>query len=131
MINRGVAVEIANDIAVGEEVTIPSVNGELRGSLFVAEQEQSQAVIMVMGSGATSYRKSWVKNATGFWKPLTEMLHESGFTVLLLEKRGVNGSVGHWEHQSFEDRTQDVKDAIEYLKTLENVDEKSNRYNRI
>lgn len=35
-INRGVAVEIASDVAVGEEVTVPFANGELRGSLFAA-----------------------------------------------------------------------------------------------
>lgn len=122
VINRGVAVEMASDTTVGEEITIPSENGDLRGSFFAATKERSPAVVMVTGSGASTYRWDWREGATGFWRPLTELLQESGYAVLLLEKRGVNGSAGHWEHQSFEDRAQDVKDAIDYLKTRDNVD---------
>lgn len=122
VVNRGVAVEIASEVTVGEEVVIPSANGELRGSYFAATEDRSPAVVMVTGSQTSTYRRAWADGGTDFWKPMTELLQENGYAVLLLEKRGVNGSAGHWEHQSFEDRAGDVKDAIEYLKTRGNID---------
>jgi predicted acyl esterase len=69
---------------------------------------------LITGSSANSYRSCREKDNTGFWKPLTELLYNEGYTVLLLEKRGINGSAGHWEKQSFEDKANDVKDAIDW-----------------
>jgi pimeloyl-ACP methyl ester carboxylesterase len=122
LINHGVKRKIANNITVGEDISIPSKNGTIRASLFDNNFEKSPAVIMITGSGANSYRSSWEKDNTGFWRPLTELLHNEGYTVLLLEKRGINGSAGHWEKQSFGDRANDVKDAIDYLKARNDIE---------
>jgi pimeloyl-ACP methyl ester carboxylesterase len=121
LINRGIKREIANNITVGEDINIPSKNGTIRASLF-NNLEKSPAVILITGSGANSYRSCWEKDNTEFWKPLTELLYNEGYTVLLLEKRGINGSAGHWEKQSFEDRANDVKDAIDYLKSRNDIE---------
>jgi pimeloyl-ACP methyl ester carboxylesterase len=122
VINRGVKREIANNISVGEDISIQSKNGTIRASLFNNIMEKSPAVILITGSSANSYRSCWEKDNTGFWKPLTELLYDKGYTVLLLEKRGINGSAGHWERQTFEDRANDVKDAINYLKTRNDIE---------
>jgi pimeloyl-ACP methyl ester carboxylesterase len=122
IINRGVKREIANNISVGEDISIQSKNGTIRASLFNNNMEKSPAVIIITGSSANSYRSCWEKGNTGFWKPLTELLYDEGYAVLLLEKRGINGSVGHWERQTFEDRANDVKDAINYLKARNDIE---------
>jgi dienelactone hydrolase len=122
-INKGRAITVSNNINVGENVIIQSENGNLRASLLKNQtQNKIPAVIMVTGSGAASYRKSWENGTVSFWKPLSEILQKEGFCVLLLEKRGINGSAGHWEKQIFEDRAKDVKDAIEYLQGRNGID---------
>jgi pimeloyl-ACP methyl ester carboxylesterase len=120
--NRGIKREIANHIAVGLDVEIPSKNETIRASYFNESiLGKTPAVIMVTGSGASTFRESWEPGNTGFWKPLTELFVNNGYAVLLLEKRGINFSKGHWEHQSFEDRAEDVQDAIKYLKTRNDI----------
>jgi dienelactone hydrolase len=122
-INKGKTITISNNVNAGESIIIQSENGNIRASLLKNKtQNKMPAVIMVVGSGATSYRKSWENGTISFWKPLSEILQKEGFCVLLLEKRGINGSAGHWEKQTFEDRAKDVKDAIDYLQGRNDID---------
>lgn len=126
-LNKGETVEISSHIDVGERVIIPSAKGNLVGSYFrPSESENSPAVVMVNGSGRTSYRSAWdPEKERYFWKPVTEMLNDAGYAVLLLEKRGINGSEGHWKKESFEDRGDNVISAVHFLKNLDGID--SNR----
>jgi pimeloyl-ACP methyl ester carboxylesterase len=120
--NRGIKREISNHIAVGADLEIPSKKGTIRASYFnESGLDKSPAVIVVTGSGDSTFRESWEPGDNGFWKPLTNLFVNNGYAVLLLEKRGINGSKGHWEHQSFEDRAEDVKDAIDYLRTRDDI----------
>ncbi len=117
-------VKIDADIAVGEDVRIPDPNGDLRGSLLRAESSRSKTpgVVMIVGSGAYSYRSTYKAGEFPIWKQIAEAFLAKGWTVLFLEKRGVNGSEGHWARQSFEDRARDAISGVRYLRTRPDVD---------
>jgi uncharacterized protein len=57
-----------------------------------------------------------------FLPGIAQALSENGVAVLDLNKRGVGGSSGRWDHQSFHDRAQDGAAAIEFLKAHASVD---------
>lgn len=80
---------------------------------------------MVNGSGRTSYRTAWdPEKERYFWRPVTEALVDADYAVLLIEKRGINGSDGHWEKESFEDRAENVIAAVDFLKNMSGIDSK-------
>jgi len=115
---------IAADIRVGEEVAFESQGGTLAASLLKPEGKAgpSPAVIMVVGSGSYSYRSSWRPDRFPFWKGIGEAFLAKGYAVLFLEKKGVNGTGGHWARQSFADRAADVRAAVDYLRSRPDID---------
>lgn len=124
-LNRGEAVELSSHVEVGQSVLIPSSKGNLTGSYFPPPLQSGKhpAIVMVNGSGRTSYRTAWDPDKERyFWKPVTEMLHAAGYAVLLLEKRGINGSEGHWERESLENRADNVIAAVDFLKSQDGID---------
>jgi uncharacterized protein len=115
---------IADDIRVGEEVSFKSEAGPLAASLLKPEGSSGRlpAVVMIVGSGSYSYRSSWRPDRFGFWKGIGEAFLAKGYAVLFLEKRGVNGSGGHWAKQSFDDRAADVRAALDYVRSRPDID---------
>ena len=116
--------QIADDIRVGEEVSFKSEAEPLAASLLKPEGSSGRlpAVVMIVGSGSYSYRSSWRPDRFGFWKGIGEAFLAKGCAVLFLEKRGVNGSEGHWAKQSFDDRAADVRAALDYLRSRPDID---------
>jgi dienelactone hydrolase len=116
--------QVAADIRVGEEVSFPSQAEPLAASFLkpAGSAARLPAVVMVVGSGSYSYRSSWRPERFGFWKGIGEAFLAKGYAVLFLEKRGVNGSGGHWAKQSFADRAADVHAALDYLRSRPDID---------
>jgi uncharacterized protein len=118
------AVRIAPDVAVGEEVRFAAPGGSLAASYLrpASGDGPVPAVIMITGSGSYSYRSSFATGEFPFWKTFAETFLAKGWAVLLLEKRGVNGSDSSWAKQTFRDRAEDALAGIRYLKSRPEVD---------
>lgn len=115
---------IDGGIAVGEEVLLTSQGTPLAASFLKPEAAAGPVpgVVMIVGSGSYSYRSSWKPGAFPLWKNIGEAFLAKGYAVLLLEKKGVNRSGGHWETQTFRDRAEDAVAGVRYLKTRPEVD---------
>ncbi len=115
---------IDGDIPVGEEVALTSQGTPLAASLLrpAAGADRVPAVVMIVGSGAYSYRTSWRAGEFPLWKSISEAFLAKGWAVLLLEKKGVNESGGHWETQTFRDRADDAIAGVRYLRGRPDVD---------
>jgi uncharacterized protein len=111
------AVELFADIKVGEDVRLES-QGEPLSVTFLGPEGSDgpvPAVVMVVGSGAYSFRSSYKAGRFPLWKRVAEAFLAKGYAVLFLEKKGINASGGDWQKQSFADRAEDVRVAVEYL----------------
>jgi pimeloyl-ACP methyl ester carboxylesterase len=115
---------IASDMDVGEHVRIPAPSGFLAASLLkpTARSAKTPGVVMIVGSGSYSFRSSWKPGAFALWKGIAEAFLTKKYAVLLLEKRGVNGSEGHWQYQTFENRSEDAIAGVRYLRTRADID---------
>jgi len=115
---------IAQDIPVGEEVMLASQGTPLAASLLRPETAAGRVpgVVMIVGSGSYSYRTSWKPGEFPIWKSISEAFLAKGWAVLLLEKKGVNRSGGHWETQTFHDRADDAIAGVRYLRSRPDID---------
>lgn len=116
--------QIDASIPVGEEVMLASQGTPLAASFLKPEgaSGRTPGVVMITGSGSYSYRTSWKPGEFPIWKNITEAFLAKGYAVLLLEKKGVNRSGGHWETQTFFDRAYDAVSGVRYLKTRADID---------
>ncbi len=112
------------DISVGEDVMLTSQGTPLAASFILPQGAAGPVpgVVMIVGSSAYSYRTSWKPGEYPIWKNFTQAFLDKGYAVLLLEKKGVNRSGGHWETQSFHDRADDAIAGVRYLKTRPEID---------
>lgn len=117
-------VRIDADIPVGEEVMLESQGTPLAAGLLMPKTDAAwvPGVVMITGSGAYTYRTSWKPGEFPIWKNIAEAFLAKGYAVLLLEKKGVNGSGGHWENQDFHDRAADAVAGVRFLKTRPGID---------
>lgn len=115
---------IADDIRLGEEVVLASQGTPLAASFLAPKPGAARApgVVMITGSGSYSYRSSWRPGAYPLWKSISEAFLAKGYAVLLLEKKGVNRSGGHWETQSFHDRADDTLAGVRYMRSRPEID---------
>jgi dienelactone hydrolase len=117
-------VRIDADVPVGEDVLLTSQGQALAASFLkpAGTTGPVPGVVMIVGSSAYSYRTSWKKDEFPLWKNISEAFLAKGYAVLLLEKKGVNRSEGHWETQSFFDRAEDALAGVHYLKSRSDID---------
>lgn len=117
-------VQIDASIPVGEEVMLTSQGTPLAGSFMKPASANGPVpgVVMIVGSSAYSYRSSWKAGEFPIWKNFSEAFLAKGYAVLLLEKKGVNRSGGHWETQTFYDRADDAIAGVRYLKSRPEID---------
>jgi uncharacterized protein len=115
---------IEQDIPVGDDVLLTSQGVPLAASFLKpgAAAGPLPGVVMIVGSGSYSFRSSWKAGAFPLWKNISEAFLAKGYAVLLLEKKGVNRSGGHWEKQSFPDRAEDAIAGVRYLRSRPDVD---------
>jgi hypothetical protein len=116
--DRGLHVYLSEDIQIGEEVRFKSDGLTISGSLIKPETDKpTPAIIAILGAENDTYRYHWDENfMMPVWKPIVETLNNQGYSVLLLDKRGINYSEGHWKRATMNDRVDDVYAAIQYLK---------------
>jgi dienelactone hydrolase len=116
--------QIDAGIPIGEDVLLTSGGTPLAASFIKPEAAAGPVpgVVMIVGSGSYTYRTSWKQGAFPLWKNISEAFLAKGYAVLLLEKKGVNRSGGHWENQTFRDRAGDAIAGIRYLKTRPEID---------
>lgn len=121
--DRGLPVNLSKHILIGEEVRFKSDGLTISGSLVRPDTDQpTPAVIVIIGAGDDTYREHWDENyILPVWKPITETLNKQGYSVLLLDKRGINYSEGHWKRATMNDRADDVYAAIQYLKGRDDI----------
>lgn len=97
----------------------------LHGNLILPSQNLSAKVpviIFLVGSA----RSAFDKNYEGFLKENFEnFLLAKGIGLCYFNKPGIGLSTGKWYKQSFQDRTNDTKSCIDFLKGLSSID--SNR----
>ncbi|MBZ5590410.1 MAG: alpha/beta fold hydrolase [Acidobacteriia bacterium] len=117
-------VMIDDDMPVGEEVVLTSRGTPLAASFLKpgVAARRVPGVVMIVGSGSYSYRSSWRPGEFPLWKSISEAFLAKGYAVLLLEKKGVNRSGGHWETQTFHDRAGDAIAGVRYLRGRPEID---------
>jgi pimeloyl-ACP methyl ester carboxylesterase len=111
------------NFVIGEEVRFQSKDLTLSGSLLKPDtNEPTPAVVVAIGGGGDTYRYHWDESFhLPMWKMVSETLVNQGYSVLLVEKRGINYSEGHWENADFYDRADDIYAAIQYLKSRDDI----------
>ncbi|MCC5468180.1 alpha/beta hydrolase family protein [Pelosinus baikalensis] len=105
---------------VEQSVEIPSPEGKLTGTLVLPENYSGKLglVLFIHGDGPLD-----ASHNDGY-KPLWERLASLGYASLSLNKRGINGSEGNWLDQSMDDRVEESRQAITWVKKQPMIDEK-------
>ncbi len=100
------------------EVTVDTGAVKLSGTLLTPlDENRAPAVIIIPGSGAAIRNGSW-----NMYRSIGEYLVQRGFAVLLYDKRGMGGSTGDWESETFDERAQDVAAMVKYLQSRPEID---------
>ena len=109
---------------IAEEVSFKSGNETLTGILVKPHNgENMPAVVFQQGSGNHSF-EGYENEAWGPHKfYLEDVLLEQGYAVLYCNKRGLGGSTGNWRKNDFYGRADDAYAAVEYLKSLPEIDD--------
>jgi len=95
------------------EATIETGTVMLAGTLLTPlEKNPAPAIIIIPGSGAATRNGSW-----NMYRNIAEYLVQHGIAVLIHDKRGVGGSTGDWESETFDERAQDVAAMVKYLQS--------------
>jgi uncharacterized protein len=95
-----------------EAVRVRSGGAILAGSLLVPDGGGPHpAALLIPGAAGST-------NLPG----VAEHLAEQGIAVLDLDKRGVGGSTGRWDRQSFRGRADDVIAGLEFLRSRPDID---------
>lgn len=98
-------------------------NLTLAGTLTLPEGDSPHpAVILISGSGPQN-RDSEIFNHRPFWV-IADHLSRNGIAVLRYDDRGVGESQGDFSTSTSRDFAEDVSQAIEFLKTRQDIDEK-------
>ncbi|EQB85808.1 alpha/beta superfamily hydrolase [Clostridium punense] len=111
---------VQNDFQMIEKsVDIKTTKGILKGTLILPKEVSGKMglVVFIHGDGPAdaSYNDQY--------KPMWEKLAKQGYACLSWSKPGVGGSDGNWLLQSMEDRAIEANEAIEWVKTLPEIDD--------
>ena len=108
---------------ITEKVSFKSGDETITGILVKPNSGNNLPVVVFQqGSGNFAF-EGYDKEA---WGPnkfyIEDVLLEQGYAVLYCNKRGLGGSTGNWRKNDFYGRAADAYAAIEYLKTLPEID---------
>ncbi len=114
-----------NDLAIPngykkQKVNFLSDDYSLSGELLLPENKtRVPAVIFISGSEISSYHTNYSRLAN---EVITQQFSELGYAILYYDKRGVGYSEGDWMECSFKDFANDSYAAIEFLKSIKEID---------
>ena len=108
---------------IAETVSFKSGEETITGILVKPNSGQNLPVVVFQqGSGNNAFDGY----ETRAWGPhkfyIEDVLLEQGYAVLYCNKRGLGGSSGNWRKNDFYGRASDAYAAVEYLKTLPEID---------
>jgi hypothetical protein len=103
-------------------ITFESGRFTLHGELLLPQKADSvPMIIFLVGAGENSSHRTIYKDFVE--QNLEALFIQEGYGILYFDKRGVGDSEGRWQRSNIYDRAKDVKAAVDYLKTLNSVDE--------
>ena len=110
---------------IAENVSFKSGDETITGILVKPNSgDNLPAVVFQQGSGNFAF-DGYENEAWGPHKfYIEDVLLEKGYAVLYCNKRGLGGSTGNWRKNDFYGRADDAYAAIEYLKTLPEINAK-------
>jgi dipeptidyl aminopeptidase/acylaminoacyl peptidase len=110
---------------IAENVSFKSGDETITGILVKPNSgDNLPAVVFQQGSGNFAF-DGYENEAWGPHKfYIEDVLLEQGYAVLYCNKRGLGGSTGNWRKNDFYGRADDAYAAIEYLKTLPEINAK-------
>ncbi|WP_028545509.1 alpha/beta hydrolase family protein [Paenibacillus taiwanensis] len=117
----GLYILMQNSFNMDEQaVEIQTPQGKLTGTFVLPNNYTNKLglVLFIHGDGPID------DSHDDGYKPLWERLASLGYASLSLNKRGIKGSEGNWEHQSIEDRVEEARQAIAWAKEQPMIDEK-------
>jgi dienelactone hydrolase len=108
---------------IAEKVSFKSGDETITGILVKPNSgDNLPAVVFQQGSGNFAF-EGYENEAWGPHKfYIEDVLLAQGYAVLYCNKRGLGGSTGNWRKNDFYGRATDAYAAIEYLKTLPEID---------
>ncbi len=121
-----VAPAISAQNRIAEEVSFKSGEETITG-ILVKPHEGDNIPVVVFQQGSGNFAFDGYENEA--WGPhkyyIEDVLLEQGYAIMYCNKRGLGGSTGNWRKNDFYGRADDAYAAIEYLKSLKEID--SNR----
>jgi dipeptidyl aminopeptidase/acylaminoacyl peptidase len=97
---------------------------EIITGILVKPNSQANLPVVVFQQGSGNFAFDGYENEA--WGPhkfyIEDVLLEAGYGVLYCNKRGLGGSTGNWRKNDFYGRATDAYAAVEYLKTLPEID---------
>ena len=114
---------VSGQIRIAENVSFKSGEETITGILVKPNSNDNlPAVVFQQGSGNFAF-EGYEDEAWGPHKfYIEDVLLAQGYAVLYCNKRGLGGSTGSWRKNDFYGRAADAYAAIEYLKTLPEID---------
>lgn len=117
---------IASDKYVSEDVTFPSGEIKMAGTLTIPQDGQVKhpAAVLISGSGPQDRNEDTVGPGglkLGIFKQIAHVLSERGIAVLRYDDRGTGASGGSFAEAGQEDLIQDAKAAVSYLRTRDDI----------
>ena len=117
---------IASEKYVSEDVTFPSREIKMAGTLTVPQDGQVKhpAAVLISGSGPQDRNEDTVGPGglkLGIFKQIAHVLSERGIAVLRYDDRGTGESGGSFAEAGQEDLIQDAKAAVSYLRTRDDI----------
>ncbi len=117
---------IISDKYSAEEVFFPSGRIKLAGTLTIPKDSRSKhpAAVLITGSGPQDRNEDTVGPGGlkfGIFKQIAHALSESGIAVLRYDDRGTGQSEGNFIEAAEEDLAGDVKAAVAYLRSRDDI----------
>lgn len=102
------------------KISFKSGLNELSGELLLPKQNTKvPAIIFICGSDISSYHTNYSRLAN---EVTNKIFSELGYAILYYDKQGVGYSEGDWMECSFQDFANDSYAAVEYLKSIKEID---------
>ena len=110
-----------NNKIIRKEIQFENGEYTLFGELLnPSTSKKNPVLIFLVGSGPNSSHRTNYKDF--LTKLFEEQLIDQNVAFLYFDKKGVGKSTGKWYKFDFYERAEDVKAAIEFLKTVPNID---------